>query len=230
MQNNYFITQMKSMSWMNKTKSAETGKAVARLIRKLGLEKKVLLTSLDPFKILSAKQENPDLATGSYYLNRDWTMNSQWYSDLKQNMASLPGLETCLDSLPSNKSLMNFLFQTGSMYKALNASFVEFQLGLFSNAEVMKNPLETLQDNYNKNITFGASTIYNMASSESEIKTTEGNVQNLIDKGVARLITDDVPRLMKKLGRQNVSSVRRNKSSLMNVIIAFILSIHKIIL
>ena len=230
MQNNYFVTQMKSMSWTNKTKSVETGKAVAKLIRKLGLEKKVLLTSLDPFKLLAAKQENPNLATGSYYLNRDWKMDSQSYSNLKQNLKALPGLETCLDSLPNNKSLMNFLFQTGSMYKALNASFVEFQFGLFSNTEVMTNPLKTLKDNYNENLTFGASTIYNMASAESEINATESKVQNLIDQGAARLITDDVPRLMKRLGRQKVSSVRRNTSSLMNVVIALGLSIYKIIL
>jgi len=219
--------EMKSMSW---SKSVETGKAVAKLIRKLGLEKKVLLTSLDPFKLLAAKQENPNLATGSYYLNRDWKMDSQSYSNLKQNLKALPGLETCLDSLPNNKSLMNFLFQTGSMYKALNASFVEFQFGLFSNTAVMTNPLKTLKDNYNKKLTFGASTIYNMASTESEINATESNVQNLIKQGAARLITDDVPRLMKKLGRQKVSSVRRNTSSLMNVIIALGLSIYKIIL
>ena len=221
---------MKSIYWTNRTKSDETGKAVGKLIRKFGLENKVLLTSLDPFKIFAAKKENPRLVIGSYYIRSSWKKETWWYTNVKQNMKVLPGLETCLDHLPSNKSLMDFLFQTGSVYKALNASFVEFQFGLFSNSEVMKNPLKTLKDNYNKNITFGASTIYNMALSESDITAAESKVQNLIDKGVARLITDDVPRLMKKLGRKKPakSSVRRNISSFANIMAVCLFSIYTI--
>ena len=212
------------------TRSEETGKAVAKLIRKLGLEKKVLLTSLDPFKLLAAKKENPGLVIGSYFLNRDWTQNSAWYADLKKKMTTFPGLETCLLSLPNNSSVVDFLFQTGSMYKAMNGSFVEFQFGLLSNTNVMKNPIKTLRDNYNKDITFGVSTIYNMALSNSEVDATESKVQNLIDKGVARLITDDVSRLMKKLGRKKpvYSAARSNIISWMNIFVIWSLFIYNI--
>ena len=219
---------MKSMFWDNKTKSFETGKAVGRLIRKLGLEKNVLLTSRDAYKIFAAKRENPGLVIGCHYIKRYWKLEYAQYAEIKKNLKAIPGLDKCLDPLPINSSMLSFLFQTGSYNKALNASFVEFEFGLFSDSEVMKNPVKILKDNYNKNITFGASTIYSMALSESDITAAESKVQNLIDKGVARLITDDVPRLMKKLGRKKPakSSVRRHISSFVNIFIACFLSFY----
>ena len=220
------------MFWNNKTRSVETGKAVAKLIRKFGLEKKVLLTSLDAFKVFAAKIENPAIVTGSYLMERYWKQSSLWYTGVKDNLKTLPGLETCLLSLPNNSSLLDFLFQTGSMVKAGNGSLAEFEFGLFSNTQLIKDPLKTLRENYNKDITFGVSTVYSMALSENEIAATESKVQYLIDKGVARLITDDVSRLMKKLGRKKPanSSNRNNIISCMNVFVVWLLFICNVIL
>ena len=214
---------MKPMTWDNLAKSNETGKAVAKLIKQFGLEKKVLLTSLDPFKLLAAKKENPNLVTGSYFLNGYWTSPANWYKDVKTKFKTLPGLETCLDSLPSNSSLMDFLFETGSTFKSVNASFIEFHFGLFSNTSLMKNPVMTIRDSYNKDITFGSSTIYNLGSSEAELKAAERKVDNLIKQSVARLITDDVPRLLKKLGRNFAS---KTNVSLLIVSVACFLPIY----
>ena len=221
---------MNSRFWDDKAKSNATGKAVGKLIKKFGLEKKVLLTSNDPFKVMAAKKENPKLVIGTYYLNRYWVMEPWWYADVRNTIRRFPGLGSCLDPLPNSSSILNFLIQTGSYNKALNASFIEFEFGLFSNKQVMKDPVKTLKDNYNKDITFGAVPIYNMALSESEMTAAEIKVQNLIQKGVARLITDDVPRLMKKLGRKKPvnGSVRGHISSFANIFIACFLSISSI--
>lgn len=192
---------MKPMSWEAK-KSEATGRAVAQLIKKYNLQKKVLLTSMDALKLKAAKLENPDVAVGSYVLKRYYTGSQSYYAGVKNTMKRLHGLEVCLDALPNNRSLQDFLFETGSAYKSINGSFVEFELGLFHDKALIKEPVKTLRDNYNKNITFGASTIYSMSLDETEIKKFDSTVEILLNQKVARLITDDVPRLMTRLGRK----------------------------
>ena len=200
-----FALQMKPTTWENKARSEATGREVAKLIRQYNLENKVLLTSLDALKLRAAVKENPRLVIGTYLLKRYYVQNSAWYADLKSELRNLPGLGKCLDRLPTNRSLVEFLFETGSLSKSLNMSFIEFELGLFADKSLMKTPVNMLKDNYNRAITFGASTIYSMALDERGIESYEKAVQSLVQQKVARLITDDVPRLMKLLGRKKPS-------------------------
>lgn len=184
-------------------KSVETGKAVAKLVTRLGLEKKVFLVSFDFMKSLAAKRENPNLVVGSFYSTRYWKETPGWYANVKKQLKTFPGLETCLDALPNNRSLVDFLFEKGSLFKSINASFVDMDYKIYSDKTINKNAVKTLRDNYNKKLSFGAWTIYSMKMSSKEMDASEGKVQGLIDQGAERLITDDIPRLRKKLGRNS---------------------------
>lgn len=189
----------------NQSRSIETGKAVARLITKLGLEKNVFLVSFDFMKSLAAKRENPNLVVGSFYSTKYWIQSPQWYRELKVHLRMLPGLETCLDALPNNRSLIDFLFEKGSVFKAMNASFVDMDYKIYSNKSINKDAVKTLRDNYNKKVSFGAWTIYSMSMDATQIEASESDVQSLIDQGAERLITDDIPRLRNKLGRNSAN-------------------------
>ena len=181
-------------------RSIETGTTVAKLVTKLGLENKVFLVSFDFMKSLAAKRENPNLVVGSFYSTKYWNRNAAWYTDLKKQLKKFPGLETCLDPLPSNRSLIDFLFKKGSIFKSINASFVDMDYRIYGNKTISKNTIKTLQDNYSKDISFGAWTVYSMSMDSAQIEASEGEIQNLISKGAERLITDDIPRLKKKVG------------------------------
>ena len=204
--------------------SEKVGKAIASLISKLTLQKKVLIKSTEPLKGHEIKKYSPEIPVGGEYISLFWLINStMWYADVIFELRKIKGLETCLNKKPNSSLLIDFLYETGSYLKAINASFVEYELDLFDNTKLIKNPVKTLRDNYNKDITFGASTIYNMALNETAIKAKEWKVDNLINQKVSRLITDDVPRLAKKLGR-NIAS--KTNVSLLIVSVACFLSIH----
>ena len=210
-----------NLDGVNLNKSMETGKAVAKLVTKLGLQKQAFLVSFDFMKSLAAKRENPDLVVGSFYSTSYWNKDTAWYSGLKKQLKTLPGLSTCLDALPSNRSLIDFLFEKGSVFKSINASFVDMDYKIYSNKSINKDAVKTLRDNYNKKLSFGAWTIYSMSMDSAQIEASEDQVQALIDKGAERLITDDIARLRKKLKR-NIG--KQLCSSILVVLMSFVLS------
>ena len=202
---------MKPMSIIHKDiaytkRSLDTGKAVAQLIKKHGLENRVFLASFDPVKTWAAKQENPNLVIGSFFLNSYWKQDTAWYSDLKCQLKLLPGLKTCFDSLPDNKTTMDFLFMNGSMSKAVKDSFLDIHFEIFKEGIFNISSLNMIRENYNKNISLGSSTIYDMKLNENQTQDTEQLVQSLINAGVERLFTDNVTRLREKLGREKPSA------------------------
>ena len=203
--------QMKpsNLYYSDTTRSFNTGKAVAKLVTKLGLEKQVFLTSFDPLKSLAAKQENPNLVVGTFYTELYWKVHNSWYVACKGMMKNhYPGLRTCLDAIPNDRSLIDFLFEKGSIFKSINASFVDMEFTIYDNKQFSNNTFKTLRDNYSKKISAGAWTIYSMKLNETETEATEEQVAHLIKEGAERLITDDVPRLRKKLGRTSAASVK----------------------
>ena len=202
---------MKPMSIIHKDiaytkRSLDTGKAVAQLIKKHGLENRVFLASFDPVKTWAAKQENPNLVIGSFFLNSYWKQDTAWYNDLKCQLKLLPGLKTCFDLLPDNNTIMDVLFKNGSMSKSVNDSFLDIHFEIFKEGIINLTSLNDIRENYHKNISLGSSTIYDMKLSESETQDTEPLVQKLIKAGVERLFTDNVTRLREKLGRENPST------------------------
>jgi len=218
----YLEMKPSKLDSVNLTKSMETGKAVAKLVTRLGLQKKAFLVSFDFMKSLAAKRENPDLVVGSFYSTSYWNKDTAWYSSVKKHLKTLPGLSTCLDALPSNRSLMDFLFEKGSVFKSINASFVDMDYKIYGNKSINKDAVKTLRDNYNKKLSFGAWTIYSMSMSNAQIEASEDKVQALIDKGAERLITDDIARLRKKLKR-NIGE--QLCSSILLTLISFAVSV-----
>ena len=198
-----------TVNYFNTTRSINTGKEVAKLVTKLGLEKRAFLVSFDPLKSLAAKRENPNLVVGTFYEEKYWKENSAWYATVKQMLKThFPGLKTCLDAIPNDRSLMDFLFEKGSIFKSINASFVDMQFTIYDNKQFSNNTFKTLRDNYNKKISAGAWTIYSMKLNETETEATEAQVAHLVKEGAERLITDDVPRLRRKLCRTSAANAK----------------------
>ena len=185
--------------------SINTGKAIAQMVTRYGLQKRAFLVSFDPQKSNAAKQENGDLVVGTFYSQSYWSKSTQTYVDIKNALQKLPGLATCFQQqtapISSDRSFMDNLFESGTFFKSINASFVDMEYTIYDNPAVSNNTFATLRKNYNPKISAGAWTIYSMKLDAKKTEATESRVQSLIDQGAERLITDDVPRLRKKLGR-----------------------------
>ncbi len=69
------------------------------------------------------------------------------------------------------------------------------QYTIYNNPEYSNNTFDTLKRNYNPKISYGAWTIYSMKLNANETEASEKRVESLINGGLERLITDDVPRL-----------------------------------
>ena len=63
-----YLFQMKPSNHFHDLQhSLDTGKEVAKMVRKFKLEKKAVLNSFDYFKTMAAKQENPDVVVGNLF-------------------------------------------------------------------------------------------------------------------------------------------------------------------
>ena len=183
-------------------RSLDTGRAVAQFITKHGLENRVFLASSDPVKTWAAKQENPNLVIGSTFLNSYWKQNSAWYNDLKCQLKLLPGLKTCLDYLPTDKTMMNVLLLNASISKSVNDLFLDIEFEMFGEDTIDALKVDILRKNYNNGTaSLGSFTIYDMKMNETEIQKTEPIVESLMKQHFERLFTDNVTRLREKLGR-----------------------------
>ncbi len=203
----------------NSTRSRKTGQAVARIVTKLGLEKRAFLVSFDPLTSFSAKQENSNLVVGTFYSTSYWRYTAAEYQKAATALGALPGMTSCVSQLPLDRRFMDFLFDTGSMFKAINASFVDMDYTIYNNPMYSNKTFETLKRNYNPKVSAGAWTIYSMKLDATQTEASETRVQNLIDMGAERLITDDVTRLRKKLGRVSSGASRRGSTGMVALIV-----------
>lgn len=186
----------------NKTESETIGKEVAKLLGELDVVDKVLLASFDPFKILAAKRENSSLAIGTFYNGKMWENDTA--DDLKSEFTDLPYLEQCVEAAPNGTKFMEFIFKNGALLKSTEGTFAVMDYKIFNN-----DTFKIFKDNYNEDLSFGAFIIDNLALSDELRKQHEGYLDLLIQNNASCLITDNVPRLLKKLGR----SPEENKES-----------------
>lgn len=178
----------------DRTESEKIGKAVAKLITEKGFVNKVLLSSFDPLKIQAAKQENPFLVVGQFYKTGMW--KSATSDKMKKQLVHLRGLENCTRKPSNGTEFMNFLFQTNALLRATKSSFVVMDYNMFNNREYSNNSFKTFEG-----LSFGAFIIDNLALSQEQREKDEAKLDLLIQNKVAALITDDIPRLRRKLGR-----------------------------
>lgn len=178
----------------NRTESEKIGKAVAKLINEKDFVDKVLLASFDPLKIQAAKKENPLLVVGQFYKKGMWKPESA--DEMKKELVHLRGMQQCAQVPSNGTEFMIFLFQTNVLLRATNSSFVVMDYNMFNDPEYSNNTFKTF-----KGLSFGAFIIDNLALSQEKREKDEAKLDLLIQNKVAALVTDDIPRLRKKLGR-----------------------------
>lgn len=183
----------------NRTESEKIGKAVAKLIAEKGLLDKVLLASFDPFKILAAKKENPSLTVGIFYKKGMWEQRDA--DHMKREYGDLPGMRQCVESAPNGTEFMDFLFETGDLLRSTNSSFVVMDYNIYNNAKYSNNTFQTFKENYSPSLSFGAFIIDNLALTDEQRTKDDKILDMLIQNSASALVTDDIPRLRKKLGR-----------------------------
>ena len=184
----------------DRNESETVGEAVAKLVTDQGVVDKVLLSSFDPFKILAAKRVNPSLVVGSFYKKQMWD-DLDAINVTKSEFGDLPNMKQCVEDAPTGRDFMNVLFQNGALLKSTNGSFVVMDYKIFNNKEYSSDTFQTFKDNYSKNLSFGSFIIDNLALSKAQREKDDEVVDLLIENHVSCLITDDIPRLLKKLGR-----------------------------
>lgn len=183
----------------DRTESEKIGQAVARLIAEKGLLDKVLLASFDPFKILAAKKENPSLAVGIFYKKGMWEQRDA--DHMKREYGDLPGMRQCVESAPNGTEFMEFLFETGDLLRSTNSSFVVMDYNIYNNPKYSSNTFQTFKENYSPSLSFGAFIIDNLALTDEQRTRDDKILDMLIQNSASALVTDDIPRLRKKLGR-----------------------------
>lgn len=184
----------------DRNETETVGEEVAKLVTDLGVVDKVLLSSFDPFKILAAKRVNPSLVVGSFYKKQMWD-DLDAINVTKSEFGDLPNMKQCVEDAPTGRDFMNVLFQSGALLKSTNGSFVVMDYKIFNNKEYSSDTFQTFKDNYSKNLSFGSFIIDNLALSKAQREKDDEVVDLLIENHVSCLVTDDIPRLLKKLGR-----------------------------
>ena len=183
----------------DRTESEKIGQAVAKLIAEKGLLDKVLLASFDPFKILAAKNENPSLTVGIFYKKGMWDQRDA--DDMKSEYGDLPGMRQCVESAPNGTEFMDFLFETGDLLRSTNSSFVVMDYNIYNNPKYSNNTFQTFKENYSPSLSYGAFIIDNLALTDEQRTKDDKILDMLIQNSASALVTDDIPRLRKKLGR-----------------------------
>lgn len=207
------ILEMKPDHLYNLNHSRKTGVEVAKMVKRMGLEKQVVLSSFDPFKLYHARTELNGLNT-CFLVRKDyWEAygNIAYISESRIDLGHIDGLKDCLKNI-SKKDFGRFVLETPTVVKAIGASSLDMNYDMFNNPIYSNNTYDMFKKNYGAKFSYGAWTIYKMNFNKKELDDSERKIQNLIDNGAGRLYTDDAPRLLKKLGRP----VRKNSSSVAN--------------
>ena len=176
------------------------GQEVAKLVTDLGVVNNVLLASFDPFKILAAKKENPSLVVGLFYKTKMWD-DPATINVTKMEFGDLPNMQQCVEDAPTGRDFMNVLFQSGALLKSTDGSFVVMDYNIFNNEKYSNDTFQTFKGNYRNDLSFGAFIIDNLALSKAEREADDKVLDLLIENDVSCLVTDDIPRLLNKLGR-----------------------------
>ncbi|XP_028400091.1 uncharacterized protein LOC114523393 [Dendronephthya gigantea] len=179
--------------------SRQTGIEVARMVKRMGLEKQVVLSSFDPFKLYHAREELSGINT-CFLFAKDYWKSERFLKGSKKDLEQLPGVKDCVKNV-SDAEYGKFILETPALVKAIGASSLDMDYDIYNNAKYSNDSYEMFKTKSGKEFSYGAWTLYQMKFSEKELDDSEGKIQNLIDNGAGRLYVDDIPRLLKKLGR-----------------------------
>lgn len=186
--------------------SRETGVAVAKMVKKLGLESQVVLSSFDPFKLYHARKELGKLNV-CFLVATEYWRDTKFRNASMVDLQNLEGLKDCIKNM-SQGDYGRFILESGAVVKAIGASSLDMDYTIYNNPKYSNGTFGMFRKNYGERFSYGAWTVYKMKFSEQQLNHSEAAIQTLIDNGAERLITDDAPRLLKKLGRP----VRKNSA------------------
>ncbi|XP_065070957.1 uncharacterized protein LOC135695713 isoform X1 [Rhopilema esculentum] len=189
--------------------SKETGIAVAKMVRSLGMEDQVIINGFDYYAVLSAKLEFPRLVVGTFVYAELFSQEPETYGMLKDQFKRLmPGLETCLDELPNDNSTFDFLYKSGTLEKSMDANYNMIDARIFNNIKYGGAPnadsFKMIKKNYGKRFVTGAGIFYPLGFEESVISQFEPVFKALVNAGADILVTDDLRRT-KQLVRETLS-------------------------
>lgn len=181
----------------------ETGTLVAKMVEKLNLLNKAIIVSFDFRKIAAVKRANPRITTGTLFTQKF----SNKPKSLYQAVNEFQSLNRCLQDAPNDPlELFKFVLNYGLLFKASGSSSFDTDIVLYNNPSYSNTTLKTLRQSYGNNVSTGFYTVYSMSKTEEENKKDEIKLKQLFAQGGGqRMITDDVPRLRKLLGREKSS-------------------------
>ena len=163
----------------------------------------VFIMSFEPIKVRAAKWRNVDLVTGIFYHVGDWKLSSSKYAQMKKYYKTLPGLSECLDTLPNDSSLMDFLFSSQTLLHAMHGSVIDLSARLFIDDTINqgKNLFKILENSNVPTASVGTGIVYYVLTPKAQQEGLDSLWQGLIQQGIQRLMTDDPFRLKKRIGR-----------------------------
>lgn len=179
------------------------------MVTDMGVVKQTIINSVDPWKSLAAYRENPDIPTGYYYLPKQCESSAS--SKLYQMASQLPDMQDCLKTAQNDTDFFKGMFKYGDVLKAINASYLDLHYSLFDNPTCFNNTVSTLHKYYRSTLNIGVLDLYRM-DEDVKIDEQDAALDKVVQKGVGRLLTDDVDRTLIKLGRTKASAMNQKAS------------------
>jgi len=110
-------------------------------------------------------------------------------------------MKECLKTAQNDTEFFKAIFKFGDVLKAINASCMDMLYSFYDNPKCFSETFKNLRQHYSPSISAGAFPLYTLTMSEEELADQDAVVDRLVKQGVQRLITDDINRMLTKLGR-----------------------------
>ena len=209
---------MKPSAINNLALSNITGQLVADMVTRLGIIDKTIVVSFDFHKVYAVKQRNPKITVGTLFSpNKISVRKEVWLA------AWFPSFMQCAIEAPNDTfGMFQFVLQKGFPFKYSGSVSFDTNIDLYDNPRYSNNTLEMLRRNYNSNISTGFYTVYSMSKTETQNLQDEVKLKNLFAQGGGeRMITDDVTRLRKLMGKKSIAVKIGGQPLLWFILMAF---------
>jgi len=191
---------------LDRHRGLKTSELTVQLIRKLKLEKEVIVVSRDAFKLKALDYYGPELVSG-------WWMDTSLFTPTKGNEIrkvyhEIPDIyyTQCFEKQSNGSLFTEYLLRSGIVSKAVNASLIDLSLDIYNlkKTEIRK----MVDDNYGLGTPLGAFGISLWDFSKND-QSDVSYIQNAVDNGVTRFITDDVNRIKTALNEATTGAASR---------------------
>ena len=108
----------------------------------------------------------------------------------------LNGVTQCLSGIPTNENndFFNFLFQSGTVEKQIDAAFTDLEFSMFNNISYgnATHTMCMLKKNYGKHVVVGAYTLHDLSKTAAQIASETPVYVNLLRDRVDLFYTDNI--------------------------------------